>query len=48
MKLLGSKVELQVTTIVGVTLAWCVLHSAPSMQINKETTNNAALLNTDS
>ncbi|TMO29943.1 hypothetical protein CWC28_05250 [Pseudoalteromonas sp. S4492] len=36
------------TSNVGVTLAWRVLHSSPSLQINKEPANNAARLETDS
>ena len=38
--------EMQV--IVGVTLAWRVIHSAPNLQINIEPTNHTARLKTDS
>ena len=34
--------------IVGVTLAWRVLHSAPSQKIIKEPTNSTVQLKTDS
>jgi len=44
---LTREINFTPTSNVGVTLAWRVLHSAPSLQINNEPTNNTAQLKTD-